>query len=132
MLPGGQNPQKSRDMTMLLWFKKNRDQKFCLRRILHKRKKKFFFCVFETVRQPNFKIEKSENFAGSYFSEISDSAGFYFSEKLPRIWAGFYFLVKNFSFALFLHCKMLKIFPARFARRGFIFLRNFLGGVLFF
>ena len=71
---------------------------------------------------PPFKIEKSENLAGSYFSEISDSAGFYFSEKLPRIWAGFYFLVKNFNFALFLHCKMPKIFPARFARRGFIFL----------
>ena len=81
---------------------------------------------------PPLKIEKSQNIAGSYFSEISDSAGFYFSEKLPRIWAGFYFLVKNFNFALFLHCKMPKIFPARFARRGFIFLRNFLGGVLFF
>ena len=79
-----------------------------------------------------FKIEKSENFAGFYFSEISDSAGFYFSEKLPRIWAGSYFLVKNINFALFLHCKMPKNFPARFARRGFIFLRFFFGGVLFF
>ena len=84
------------------------------------------------IKIPPLKIEKSQNIAGSYFSEISDSAGFYFSEKLPRIWAGFYFLVKNFNFALFLHCKMPKIFPARFARRGFIFLRNFLGGVLFF
>ena len=55
----------------------------------------------DTARNSSFKIEKSENFAGSYFSEISDSAGFYFSEKLPRIWAGFYFLVKKFNFALF-------------------------------
>ena len=72
------------------------------------------------IKPPPLKIEKSENFAGSYFSEISDSAGFYFSEKLPRIWAGFYFLVKNFNFALILHCKMLKI-SRRASRAGVLF-----------